>query len=44
MDVERPFSLYIPALGEKMHKFEAENMEKILVINCANGDTIYALR
>jgi hypothetical protein len=41
MDVGRPFSLYIPALGEKSHKFKAENIEKVLVINCANGKTIF---
>jgi hypothetical protein len=41
--VERPFSTYIPPLGEKIHKFKAENMEKILVINCANGETLFAL-
>jgi hypothetical protein len=43
MDVERPFSLYLPALGEKRHKFKAENMEKFLVINCVNGETIFTL-
>ena len=43
MGVERHFSLYIPTLGQKTHEFKAENMEKVLVINCASGEKIFAL-
>jgi hypothetical protein len=43
MDAERPFSPYIPPLGEKTLKFNAEYMEKVVAINCTNGETIFAL-